>query len=153
MFFWRIEKLKQQLAERPLSSRGELPYLVGFVALSTVALYIPYTEGQVPAAVDALVGTGVAVAGTIYVYQQNGGENAPFFLQRYFAIGWVVAVRFMAALIGLFAVYLIGLAVTGWDVPPHSEWYETSVFWVAEAILYYRVGFHARDISRRTHSV
>jgi hypothetical protein len=78
MYFWRINKLKQQLAERPLTAREELPYLVLYVALTTAvpfataAVVVPQTEEYIPVAVDAAVTVGIAVFGTIHIYQQNG---------------------------------------------------------------------------------
>ncbi len=154
MFFWRITRLKEQLAERPLSTGEELPYLVAYLVLSTLAMYIPYGDAEIPAAVDGIVVTAIAVAGTVYVYRQNGGGDAPFFLQRYFSIGWVVLVRFAAAMIGLYVSYaaaLIGLA--GVEYPERTPWYETLFLWFAQLVFYYRFGVHTRDVSRRVAAV
>ena len=153
MFFWRIARLKQELVEQPLSSRGELPYLIAYVVLSSVVLYIPYTKGDVPVLVDAAVATAIAAGGTVYVYRQNGGGDGRFFLQRYFSIGWVVAVRFAAALLLIYAVYAVSVAAVGVDISEHTPWYETLFLWFAQAVFFNRLALHTADVARRTMAV
>jgi hypothetical protein len=153
MFFWRIARLKEELVLQPLAARAELPYLIAYVLLATAGLYIPYAGGDVPRTVDGIVMSAIAVVGTIYVYRQNGGANGTFFLQRYFAIGWVVTVRFAALLTVMFAGYAIILAAFGRDVPDRSPWYETLVQWLWHAALFYRIGYHTEDVARRANAV
>ena len=153
MFFWQIERLKEQLVERPLSSRGELPYLIAYVALSTIGLYFPHPNGDVPAFVDAVVVTTITVAGSLYAYRQNAAGDASFFLQRYFSIGWVVGVRFAAVVLGIFAVYAVVLAITGRDISEHTRWYESVFWWLAEVVFFHRLGVHTGDVARRANAL
>lgn len=153
MFFWRITRLKERLAEAPLSPREELPYVIAYVVLSTGAMYIPYGDAQIPQAADGVAATAIAVAGTLYVYHQNGGADGRFFLQRYFALGWVIAVRFVAALLGIYVAYGVALAVAGAEYPDRTPWYETLFLWIAQVILFYRLGMHARDLSGGAQAV
>ena len=156
MYFWRINKLKQQLAERPLTAREELPYLVLYVALTTAvpfataALVVPLTEEYIPVAVDAAVTVGIAVFGTIYIYQQNGGLMGSHFLQRYFAVGWVVGLRVMAfALPLMLAAYAVADYTAGYDSSIHTSWLETAAFWILQAFMFYRSGYHVHDVATR----
>ena len=73
MYFWRIEKLKTQMAARPLSEREALPYLVVFVGLSAAVSYIPQTMSNVWDGLGAACSIALALVGTIYIYRQNGG--------------------------------------------------------------------------------
>lgn len=43
MYFWRIEKLKSEMAARLLSQREELPYLVVYGALAALVMAVPAT--------------------------------------------------------------------------------------------------------------
>ena len=107
MYFWRIEKLKTEMAARPLSEREALPYLVVFVALSSAVAYIPQTTYSLWDGLGGVWSVLLAAVGTIYIYRQNGGAGGQHFLQRYFAVGWVVVVRWFVVLI-LVAVAFYG---------------------------------------------
>jgi hypothetical protein len=99
MYFWRLEKLKTEMAARPLSEREALPYLVVFVALSSAVAYIPQTSHNLWDGFGAVWSVLLAAVGTVYIYRQNGGAAGQHFLQRYFAVGWVVFIRWLAVLI------------------------------------------------------
>src|SRR4029450_13758644 len=99
MYFWRIERLKAQMATRPLSEREALPYLIVFVGLSAAVVYIPQTMSNVWDGLGAAWSVALAVVATIYIYRQNGGADGQHFLQRYFAIGWVVGIRWLVILV------------------------------------------------------
>ena len=148
MYFWRIEKLKTEMAARPLSDREVLPYLVVFVALSAVVINFPVTISNVWDVLYAAWSILLAVIGTIYIYRQNGGSDGRHFLQRYLAIGWVVTVRWLVILIA-FAIVAIAVLETAnlpWE---DTTWYEVIAFGIAEAIVYWRIGHHVHDLSQR----
>src|SRR5262245_4674371 len=113
MYFWRIEKLKKQMAARPLSEREVLPYLVVFVALSVAVVYIPQAPLNVWDGLGAVWSVLLAVVGSIYIYRQNGGPGGQHFLQRYFAVGWVVTLRWLVGLIGPGVAFYGTLAALG----------------------------------------
>ncbi len=95
MYFWRIEKLKTQMVARPLTDREALPYLVGHVAISAVVCCFPLAISNVWDGLGGVWTVFLAVVGTIYIYRQNDGADGQHFLQRYLAIGWVVALRWL----------------------------------------------------------
>lgn len=80
MYFWRLERLKREMAIRPLSESETLPYLVAYVAFTTALFFIPYTFSNVWDTLGAVFSTVLAVVGTIYVYRQNGGADGQYFL-------------------------------------------------------------------------
>ena len=101
MYFWRIERLKREMAIRPLSESETLPYLVVNTTLVTALSYIPDTFSNVWDTLSAIFSTFLAVVGTIYIYRQNGGADGQYFLQRYFAISWVVTLRLLMIFIAI----------------------------------------------------
>jgi hypothetical protein len=149
MYFWRIEKLKRQMAARPLSEREVLPYLVVFVALSAAVGYIPQATRNVWDGLGAVWSILLAVVGSIYIYRQNGGPGGQHFLQRYFAVGWVVSLRWLVVFIGASVAFYGTLAAVGADTD-NTHWYDFLFFAVAEAVIYWRIGHHVRDLASRT---
>ncbi len=149
MYFWRIEKLKAEMAARPLSEREALPYLVVFVALSAAVSCIPTTSSNVWDGLGAAWSIMLAVVGTIYIYRQNGGAGGQHFLQRYFAVGWVVAIRWLVVIMLALAAFYVALAVLGVE-KEHTEWYDFLFFAIAEAVVYWRIGHHVGDLAQRT---
>lgn len=65
MYFWRLEKLKTEMAARPLSEREALPYLVVFVALSSAVAYIPQTSHNLWDGFGAVWSVLLAAVGTV----------------------------------------------------------------------------------------
>ena len=149
MYFWRIEQLKTEMAVRPLSEREAFPYLVVFVALSSAGAYIPQTTQNLWDGVGAVWSVLLAVVGTIYIYRQNGGASGQHFLQRYFAVGWVVAIRWLVVFILAAVVFYATLAAVGADTES-THWYDFLFLAVVEAVIYWRIGHHVRDLAQRT---
>lgn len=149
MYFCKLEKLKREMAVRPLSESETLPYLVVYVTLITAVGYIPHTSSNVWDTLSALFSTVLAVIGTIYIYRQNGGANGQYFLQRYFAISWVVTLRWLLIGIIIFSISLILIELAS-VLSEETTWYEFLFYTVWEVIIYQRIGHYVRDIARRT---
>lgn len=152
MYFWRIENLKAEMATRPLSEREALPYLVVFVGLFAVVGYIPQTVSNVWDGLGAGWSVTLAIVGTIYIYHQNGGPDGQHFLQRYFAIGWVVTIRWLVILVLAAVAFFIALTMLGIEAA-ETTWYEFLFLAVVEAVVYWRIGYHVRDLASRTKAI
>ncbi|MES2706821.1 MAG: hypothetical protein V4726_09490 [Verrucomicrobiota bacterium] len=149
MYFWRIEKLKTRMAARLLSEREELPYLVVTIALYSAAVCLPQTAQNFWDGLGAAWSVLLAVVGTIHIYRRNGGAAGRHFLQRYFAVGWVVTVRCLVVFI-LAGVAFYG-TLTGMGVDAEdTQWYDFLFFAVVETALYWRIGWHVGDLAQRT---
>ena len=149
MYFWRIEQLKQRLTTTALTDREVLPYFVIFLSLISALWFIPASTQNVWDHATTGVSTLLSVFGTIWLYQRNGGAAGHHFLQRYFAVGWVVAVRWAAAVVllsGGFYSTLYALDI----LAETMSWQETAFFALAEIVLYWRIGFHIHDLANRT---
>jgi len=148
MYFWRIENLKKDLIARPLSDREVLPYLLIFVGISALIPIFPMesmNSWDYAAAIWTLV---LVVAGTLYTYQCNGAARGSHFVQRYLAIGWVVAVRWCAAVVAALIVLLFVVDTPGDETTPTF-----ALFWMAaELVLYERMGHHIRAVANTLRS-
>jgi hypothetical protein len=149
MRFWRIERLKAEMRAQPLSERESLPYLVVYVALFTIASGFPNPNFNLLDAIDTLWSVMIATLGTIFIYQQNGGIDGRHFLQRYFAIGFVVSMRCLVAIgAGIFMLYaaLDRLGMSS----DETTLYDLVITGIAGIIVYWRVAYHVRDLADST---
>lgn len=147
MYFWRIDLLKANLRHKPLSDRESLPYLIASVTLMTIGGSLPFESYNVWDGLGSLWSIALAILGTIYIFHQNGGSEGRYFLQRYFAIGWVVGIRCIVAIVACAIALFATLEYLGRATE------ETSVldfvfFAAAEIIVYWRIGHHVHDLAR-----
>ena len=151
MYFWRIGRLKADLAARPLSDREALPYLIVSAAVWVMVTAFPASSFNVWDALSVGWSVLLAIFGTIFIYRQNGCAAGQQFLQRYFAIGWVVAVRWFAALVvAMVALFFVLEALGLWsDVTTR---YEVLFIAAAELIVYWRIGHHVGDVARASNT-
>lgn len=149
MYFWRIEKMKTEMVTCQMSEREVLPYVVVSAAVFSVAGYIRQPLNNRWDALSVGWSLLLAVFGTIYIYRQNGGANGQHFLQRYLALGWVVGIRWFVAFTPVVLVLYVMLAGASADAQS-TRWQDVLIFAVAEIILYWRIGYHVRDLAMRT---
>lgn len=152
MYFWRIEELKTEMAARPLTEREVLSHLVVCASLLAAVGYIPQAITNVWDGLGAVWSVALAALGTIYIYRQNGGADGQHFLQRYFAIGWVVTLRWFLILVLVAVACFTLLAVLGSE-QEETTWYEFLALATIEVVVYWRIGFHVRDLAQRTRAV
>lgn len=149
MYFWRLEELKARIAVTSLSEREALPYFVVFSALMTAGMTIPLPDRNLWDALGSTWSVVLAVAGTLYCYQRNGGTDGHHFLQRFLAVGWVVSVRF----IPLFVLLAFGVIEFdgGFDATTQSTTWQQFVFFaLVETFLYWMIGHHIADVAKRS---
>jgi hypothetical protein len=149
MYFWRIEQLKAKMALAPLSDREVLPYFVVFVALSAAVSYLPSTTYNIWDGLTGLFSVLLAIVSTVYIYHQNGGAAGQHFLQRYFALGWVVTLRWFGPILLAFIAYLTALEAAGVS-SDSTTWHNVLFIVVAELVIYIRIAHHVRDLAQRT---
>ncbi len=150
MYFWRIEKLKTAMATAPLTEREVLPYLIASVVVVSIILgamrHAPITSFWED--ISTLCNIILAVFGTLYIYQQNNGKNGQHLLQRYIAISWVVSIRWLIGFI-ILSIVLLGILL-GLHVTVENIALIFFIFsFIAQVILYWRIGHHVQDIAQR----
>jgi len=149
MYFWRIERLKAELVARPLSDRDVLPYLVVSAALASVVYIFPATMLNIWDGLGVAWSVALAVFGTIYIFFQNGGAEGRNLLQRYFAVGWVVALRMLVVVVPVLAAFLATLLAIGVEMDVNTTWYDFLLFAIIESVFYLRFGHHVKDVAQR----
>ncbi|MGI8924198.1 MAG: hypothetical protein ACR2HJ_09225 [Fimbriimonadales bacterium] len=152
MYFWNIDKLKEEMAAGPFTDRQLLPYVVTLTALSSAAVTLLVLVGSLTGMNlwDWLSGASsflLAIVGTLFIYRRNGGPEGKHFLQRILVVGWVVSIRCLVAMVAIMFL----LAVLVWsDETVDTKWYDALLFAVVEAVAYWRIGYHVRDLATRT---
>jgi hypothetical protein len=94
MYFWKIENLKKDLREKGLSEKEGFYYLFVTILLYTIAL-TPYEKTSIWDMYNTVSMVLISAVGLIYLYKKNGGNTGHNFLQRYFSLGWVYAIRWV----------------------------------------------------------
>ena len=105
MYFWNIEKLKEDIVAGRFSEKDHFIYLLMFVALAAIlteAALNMGTRATIPNIWDAVNSIGhilIPVMGTFFAYEANGAREGKDFLGRYLSIGFVMTIRFLALLV------------------------------------------------------
>ena len=153
MYFWNIESLKEDIVNGLFADKELIPYVVIYVGLYAVSIeiigYLPYEDINVWTYVLSILNVIIPIAGTIYAYKCNGGANGTNFASKYFSIGFVVGVRFLAYLIPLMVLMIVywvvvfsdqeELSTTILEVVLFSSWY---------ALLYFKMANHIGDTAK-----
>lgn len=105
MYFWNIEGLKKQLGDQGLSEYHLFLYILIYVSLVTLTIefmsFFP-TEAHNPwDYVASALASAIAIAGTVYAFQANGGATGREFAPRFFSISLVVTIRFIVLFVAL----------------------------------------------------
>jgi hypothetical protein len=122
MYFWNINKLKAQLIERPLTEKETLPYIIATVLMYVLLIeLISFSHSfEVNSAESIAYGAWdylfaaltfvISTLGIVWLFKKNKVQSENYFLQRYTALGWVVAVR-TTSFILLFCIILFVLTI------------------------------------------
>ena len=107
MYIWKIEDLKKDLKQGPLTEKESLKYLLVFLFFGALEA-IPIEGSNRLDLYSALAFGIITILGTWYLYICNGGEQGKCFVERYLSLGLVVAIRWTVfVFLPLFVVYLV----------------------------------------------
>ena len=103
MYFWNIEKLKEDIVAERFSEKDRFAYLLIYVVLAAIVmealLYIEVENSNIWDAVNSIGNIVIAIVGTFFAYEANGAREGKDFLGRYLSIGFVMSIRFLALLV------------------------------------------------------
>jgi hypothetical protein len=151
MYWWDVQSLKSLLAKGPLPSRMAVQYVLSHALLVAIGLM---AGSAVPRNRDVwIMRTGaliVTTIGILYCYRCNGGAGGQAFMDRYFAISWVVYLRWFGVVVVIFLCEAVVLSAT----LPAYRWPLVTMpsILLAVGALYWRVGVHLADLAKRSGS-
>lgn len=148
MYFLRCSELKEKLSKRTLSEREALPYLIAdsvLIAIAMSSFLGGYTSPNLWDFLRDVLAVMTTVAGIIYAYKKNGGNNGYDFLQKYIVLGWVITWRWILIFIPLFFIFYM---LFGDHESSSSTPLEIAFIFIAEIILYWRIGKHVSDTAK-----
>ncbi len=146
MYFWNINKLKSDFNEGAVSQRSILKYLIAYTILVGVAM-IPYGETNQFDIFSAALMIPLSVFGLLYAYACNGGDSGDNFIGKYFAIGWVISIRFIAVLFPL--AFFVGIIVgaSGAEIPEETTLWDVIIEATVTIFLFWRIAVHIKHTS------
>lgn len=144
MYFWNINKLKSDFIEGAVTEKNTLQYLIAYTVLVGMVM-IPYCEPNQYDMLSAALVIPISVLGILYAYSCNGADSGDNFLAKYFAISWVITVRFIAYIILL--IFLIGIiaGMSGADIPEATTFLDVVVNVILTAFIYWRIAIHIKE--------
>jgi len=153
MYFWKIEKLKQDLLENGLSQGALFKYIFIYVFLSALSYELTYyfvsEESTRLDYIQSAINMGLVGFATYFCYVANGGSNGTDFAERFFSIGFVVSIRFIVLLVPI----SIAMCLLFWDSEDMSTtWYEIALLTGWAALLYWRVVYHINQVAKQAHA-
>ena len=109
MYFINIKKLKEEIVTDSFGEGKQFIYFFLFIILNTIFIelgsFIPLEDITFLDYFNSLFLTVITIIGTYLMYKGNGSEKGEDFIGRYFAITWVVFIRFLLLLV-LFGILL-----------------------------------------------
>jgi hypothetical protein len=157
VYFWRIDRLKSELAVHDLAPQGVCAYATAHVVLWSLATLAPTEEAplstreEVALILSSLV---IIVLGLWAAFRANGADVGRDLAGRLLALSWVIGVRLMAVLLGCFAAIFIAAVllalVTEREIPDIAIKSFAWAFAVGTNIVFFwRLAHHLRDLNRR----
>jgi hypothetical protein len=155
MYFWKIEKLKNDLLIKPLSESESFKYLFAIItALSLIGILdvlvemdptflMIYNKWDVFSSInDGLINA----IGVYYVYKCNKGANGDNFLQKFLSIGWVVGIRWLVIYLPLIVIFSITHSTE--DIYYSNGPYDVILYFIMGISYYWLLGKHVKEVAK-----
>ncbi len=152
MYFWKIEKLKDDIASGRLNEKDRFIYALIYVVLGAVVVEVmmlmPIENGNIWDLANSVGNVLIVLLGTVFAFKANGSSSGEDFLGKYFSIGFVMAIRFLIyavpLLVMLFVYYFYAFAEEE-DIP--TNYIDVIPFLLWYAALYWRMYVHIKQVS------
>jgi hypothetical protein len=152
MYFWKIDKLNEELIAGELKESNAFKYLFAMTVLYTLGT-IQYVN---PNYYDYLIGgisLLITIVGMIYIYNCNGGSNGKRIIERYISIGWVVLIRFLILFCIPAIVALVVLEeVLAFELPEESTIVDVYTIMVFEIVYILWIAKHIKFVAKNTNA-
>ena len=150
MYFWNINKLKEELKTETLTQFDNFKYLLAYIIAISLFTMIPTPINNLWDIVINISVLIITIVGVYCTYRSNNGLSGKNYLQRFFALNWVFGIRFIVffMLIGIplcFLLVFIGLVDLN-----KSNLVDVIVVAISEIIFYWRLSFHFKDVANKS---
>ena len=155
MYFWKIDKLKENL-KNGLNQKATFMYILFYVLLaqfftelsSITPLEEPASTNDYIQIIFDLAAVGI---GTYLCYFANGSNSGQQFAERYFSISFVIGLRFTAIFIPVTIGFFIFGEIIGLDFEdPMLNYYAQTIISLWLITVYWRIIVHIRDVAKAT---
>lgn len=150
MYFWKIDKLKEELSQGPLSEKDSLRYILAWEILWALATipFLGIEDNNIWDVLEDVIYIPVMVCGILYVYRCNKMSEGKDFLHRYFAIGWVTSVRFtVLVVLPVFIAFAIGTMLSYEELPLETTWMDVVFINLLSVLYFWIFGKHVKDLA------
>jgi hypothetical protein len=147
VYWWNVRRLKAQLELGPLPEPMAFRYAAAYATLSAVAM-VPGLGANRWDVVGYIASIGITLGGTIFCYRMNGSASGRHFLDRYFALSFVVVMRLLPVFI-LIVLAVLSVQEVVDDVPEETTVVEAIMGILFLAVAYLRIGTHIQSVARR----
>lgn len=148
MYIWKIEELKQDLISQKVSESDSFRYFFILSLMTSFIVLFPAKNISMWHYLDSLVNLLMTILGLTCLYRINGSGEGIRFLERFFALSFVLIIRFCPLII-IFSVALV--LVQQHYNPAYGESGHTSwdfLFSLTFSFIYYwRLATHFNDIA------
>jgi len=111
MYFWSIDKLKEDQRSGKFTEKDRFIYAFIQIALSIIGMqsvrYMSFENSNIWDKIISICLMVVPLVGTYCAYKANGASNGSDFLGRFYSISFVVFVRALVLLIPMFFVLIV----------------------------------------------
>lgn len=158
MYFWKIGKLKEELIVNGLSQKALFVYIVIYVVLAqlfteTNHLFPSKDAVNIADYIQSAIEIFIVGFGTYGCYYANGAAKGHQFVERYFSIGLVTNLRFLAILLpltialGFIEGYLLKSdAINSASPVIHYAAKAVAEIWLIA--LFWRIALHINEVAK-----
>jgi uncharacterized membrane-anchored protein YitT (DUF2179 family) len=151
MYFWKIEKLKEDIKNKTFSEKDRFIYAFIYIILSAVLMespkWFPTENMNIWVHIDSISMVLIIAVGTLFAFNANGGNSGNDFLGRYFSILFVVSIRFIPLIIPI-AILNVGyfFIVLDGNEELSNSGFEAFTFFIWSVAIYWRTCKHIGDL-------
>jgi len=150
IYFWNIDRLKSDLANRGISKKQTLTYLICILVVQIASWVLAYSEDVVINLWDRIDLSGFFLfltIGAIYCYHENGGRKVSNFMSRYVSLAWVFGIQYFIMIV-MPSSLIFYLAVSMFaGISETTQWYDAFFNALVRVPFYLVLAGHIRDVA------
>ncbi len=153
MYFWKIDKLKDDLKIGRLTQKDEFLYTFFwaiFYQLSIIIILYDNTDSSnnkywfIIATIDLL-----SVLGIYYIYIKNGASSGKDFIKRYCSLSLVVSIRVMVfSLPFMITIAIVSVFADDMSISVPTNLVDILFTFIIDTIYIYLVAKHISDVAK-----